>query len=116
MFGMYCPRSSRIEPDVGSPVLERRGRLPDVFKRECKVVMSIGIGGRQLDRGLVGRNRFLHSAGFVEHVAEIEISQRVPRINLDRRAIELLGGRVFLAVVIKSPKIDVSGGGTRVHI
>ena len=60
--------------------------------------------------GLVGLNRVLHASGFVEHIAEIEVSERIARVGLNGLAIVLFGEAEFLAIVVERAEIDVRGG------
>jgi hypothetical protein len=52
--------------------------------------------------------------GLVEHIAEIEVRQRIARIGFDGRAIVLFGQSVFLAIVVKRSQIDMSRGVGRI--
>ena len=77
--------------------------------------MRIGVGGSQLDGGLIGCDGFLDAAGLVEHVAQVEVGERIARIDLDGRAVVALGSRIFLPVVVESAEIDVRGSVIGIH-
>ena len=59
---------------------------------------------------MIGANRVRQAAGFVEHVAEIEISQRIAWIDLDGFAVEALSLRVIMAIVKKRAQVDIGSG------
>src|SRR4051794_34190875 len=67
--GMQGPRSGRVELDISLPVLESLARLADLLIGEGDVIMRIGVGRSQLQSCLVGKNGFLHAAGFIQHIA-----------------------------------------------
>ena len=54
-------------------------------------VDGIGVGRGQPNGGLVGRDRILEAAGFVEHVTQVEVCQRVARVGGHRQPIVRLG-------------------------
>src|SRR5712692_1880941 len=116
MFGMDGPGTGGVELHVGAPVLQRLARLAHLLVGQRDVVVRVSIGGRELNRGLIGVDGFLDASGFVEHVAQVEMGERVAWIDLDRRAVVLFGERVFLTVVIESAQIDVRRGVHGIHI
>src|ERR1017187_4028694 len=89
--GVYCPRAAGVELDVGLPVSERLARFADLFVGQRQIVVGVGVGGSQLQGGLVRKNSFLHAAGLVEHVAEIEVSERVARVGFNGLAVVFFG-------------------------
>ena len=89
---------------------KRPARLMLTFISERKVVVRIGVGGSQLDGRSVGSDGILDPAGLVQHVAQIEVRQRIARIGLDRQAVMLLGGDKILTVVIQRAQVDVCSG------
>ena len=58
---------------------------------------------------LVDLDRFLNASSFVENVAQIEVSQGIPRIGIDRLAVVRFRLQVILRVVVKRAQIDVRG-------
>ena len=110
------PRSGGVELDVGAPMLECLARLANFFVGEGDVVVRVGVGGRELDGGLVGGNGFLHPSGFVEHVPQVEVGEGIAGIDLDGRAVVLLGEQVFLPVVVERAQVDVRGGVIGIHV
>ena len=70
---MHGPRPGGIEFYVCLPVFESLARLANLLVRERKIVVCVGVGGSQLKSGLIGLNGFLHTAGLVEHVAQVEV-------------------------------------------
>src|SRR5579863_7512936 len=72
--------------------------------------MSVGIGGCKLQGGLVGLNGFLHPAGFIQYVAQVEVRQGIPWIGLDGLTVVPLRQRKVLAVVVKRTEINVGRG------
>ena len=97
-------------------MLESLARLAHFFVCEREIVMRVGVGGGQLDRHFVGLNRFLDASGFIENVAQIEISKSVPGIGLYGAAVVLFCQREILAIVVKRSKIDVSCGVRRFEL
>ena len=104
---MNRPRAARVEFDVRAPMGQRFAWLLDLFKRQRQIVMGVGVGGRQLQGSLVGLDRFLDAAGFVEDIAQVEVSQRITRIRLDRTPVMLFSLPVVLPVVKQSPDVNV---------
>src|SRR5215470_2950897 len=70
--------------------------------------MSVGVRRRQLKSSLVGLDRFLNASRLIEHIAQIEMSERIARVCFNRSTIVLLGQPVFLPVVIQRAEIDMS--------
>src|SRR3954454_12101488 len=97
-------------------MLKRAARLTQLLKSQREIVVRVRIGGSKLNSDLVGLNRFLYASGFVEHVAQIEISQGVAWIGLDGLPIVLFREPEFLPVVVKRPQIDVGRGVGRLQI
>ncbi len=64
---------------------------------------------------LIGVDGFLDASGFVEHVAQVKIGERVAWIDLNRRTVVPFGERVFLTVVIQRAQIDVRRGVNGIH-
>jgi len=96
MFGVYRPRARRVEFHVRTPVLQRFARLAPLLIGQGKVVVRVGVGRRQLNRGLISVDRFFHPPCLIQHIAQVEIGQRVARIDLDRRTVVPFRKRVFL--------------------
>ena len=90
-------------------MFESFARLAKLFIGQRYVVVRVGVGRSQLQGSLVGLNRFLHASGLVEHVAQIEVGERVARIGFEGLAIIRLSKREILAVVIKRAQINVRG-------
>src|SRR5579871_4707519 len=89
-------------------MLESFARLTHFLIREGKVVVRIGVCWSELDRDLVGKDRFLDASRLIEHVAEIEIGKRVTRIGLDRVPVMCLSQTELLPVVVERSQVDVS--------
>jgi hypothetical protein len=79
-----------------------------------KIVVGIGVGGRQLQSSVIGLNRFVDSSRLIEHIAEVEVSQRVTRVGFDGRTIMLFRETIFLAIVVERSDVDVSRGVSRI--
>ena len=88
-------------------MLERLAGFADFFEGQREIVVSVGIGGSELQGRLVGLNRFLHAPGLIEHIAEVEIRKGVARIGFNRLAVMLFREREILTVVIERAQIDV---------
>src|SRR6266567_1503695 len=112
--GMHRPRPGGVQLYISLPVLERLARLLHFFVSQSQIVVGICIGRSQLQCAQVSLDRVRHAAGFVEHVAKVEVGQSIARINVDGFAIVVFGGVVLLAIVVKGPQIDVSGGVLRI--
>ena len=80
---MDRPWTGVVELEIDLPVLQCLARFAQTLVSQRQVVMGVGICGGQLDRGLIGRNRFDDSAGFVQHIAEVEVGQRVAGVGSD---------------------------------
>src|SRR5579871_1236361 len=104
--GVNGPGSGVVEANISAPMRESAAGLADFFVGEREVVMSVGVGGSEQQGGFVRADRIRHAAGFIEHVAQIEIGQGVSRINVNGATIVLLRARVFLTVVIKRAQVD----------
>ena len=96
-----------VELHIGLPVFQRLARLADFFVGQRQIVMRVGVRRGELQGSLVGLDCFLHAAGFVEHIAQIEVRERVARIGFDGLAVVLLGEHEILAIVIERSQIDV---------
>src|SRR5258707_4418805 len=72
--------------------------------------MRVGVCGGQRDGGLISANGVWQASGFVEHVAEIEISQRVTRIDFYRLAVEAFSLHVIMAVIKECAPGDIGHG------
>src|SRR5260221_14654935 len=72
--------------------------------------MRVGVSGGQRDGGLISANGVWQASGFVEHVAEIEISQRVTRIDFYRLAVEAFSLHVIMAVIKERAQVDIGRG------
>ena len=116
MFGVDRPRPGGVELYVSAPVLQRFARLAHLLVGERDVVMRVRISGRELNGGLVSVDCFLDASGLVEHVAQVEIGERVARIDLNRRTVMPFGERVFLTVVVERTQVDVRGGMHGIHV
>src|ERR1700682_6777030 len=64
MFGVYGPGAGGVELHVGAPVLQRLARLADLLVGQCDVVVRVGVGGSELNRGLISVDGFLDASGF----------------------------------------------------
>src|ERR1700675_2310630 len=115
MFGVHGPGAGGVKLHVGTPVLQRLARLAYLLIGQCDVVVRVGVGGRELNRGLIRVDSFFDASGFVEYVAQVEIGERVAGIDLNRRTVVPFGERVFLAVVVQRAQIDVRGGVNGIH-
>src|SRR5262249_26304709 len=102
--------SGRVELYVGPPVLQSLARLLDLLVGKGQVVVSVSIGGRQLESRQVGANCVFHATGLVENIAQIKVRQGIAGVQLNGASIVLLGGFVILAVVVQGAEIDVGGG------
>ena len=105
--GVHRPGAGSVELDIGLPVFERLAGLADLFVGQRQIVVRVGVGGSELQGGLVSNNGFLHAAGLVEHVAEIEVSEGVARVGFNRLAVMLFREGEILAVVVERAQIDV---------
>ena len=84
--------------------------LSHLLISQCEVVMRVGVGGSQLNRNLVSLHRFLHPSSFVEHVAQVEIGERITGSGFDGAAVVLFRMAEFLPVVIQRAQIDMRRG------
>src|SRR5258708_32182697 len=110
MFGVNGRGGGGVELHVGAPVLQRLARFADFLVGQRDVVVRVSVGGRELNRGLISVDGFLDASGFVEHVTQVKIGERVAWIDLNRRTVVPFGERVFLTVVIQRAQIDVRRG------
>src|ERR1700687_5752868 len=107
--GMDCPWAGGVELYVSLPMLERLARFTDLLVGQRQIVMRIGVSGSELQGSFVGANGFLYSASLIEHVAEIEVSERVTRIGFNGLAVMLFGQSKILAVIVERSQINVRG-------
>src|SRR5262249_56281896 len=98
----------RIELGVSLPMAQGTARLASLFIGQRQVVVGVSVGRCQRDSVLVRANAVSQAAGFVQHVTQIEISQRVLGIHLDGFTVITLGQQVVVAIVVKRSQIDVS--------
>src|SRR5215472_6281338 len=77
------PGADRVQLGVGTPVAEGLARLARLLKSQGQVVMGVGIGWSQGNRGLISADGFGEASGFIEHVAQVEVSQSILEIDLD---------------------------------
>src|SRR6202521_3589174 len=71
MFGVYGPGAGGVELHVGAPVLQRLARLADLLVGQCDVVVRVGVGGSELNRGLISVDGFLDASGLAENVVQV---------------------------------------------
>ena len=79
------------------------------FIGERQIVMRIGVSRSQLDSRAISRDGIVDAIRFVEHVAQVEVRQRVTRIGLNRETVMLFGRNKILTVVIKRAEVDMRG-------
>src|SRR5262249_38361198 len=108
---MHRPGSGRVELYVGPPVLQSLARLLDLLVGKGQVVVSVSIGGRQLESRQVGANCVFHATGLVENIAQVKVRQGIAGVQLNGASIVLLGGFVILAGVVQGAGSCVGGGG-----
>src|SRR5271157_1818186 len=107
---MHRPGTRAVELEVNLPMRKRLSWLAETLISQRQVVMRIGIGGRQADGGGVSIHRFGDTARLVEHVAKVEVRQRIAGIGRHGVTVVLLTQDEVLPVVIQSAEIDVGGG------
>src|SRR5260370_10688657 len=105
-----------FEFGVAPPVAQSLARLTCLLKGQGQVVMGVGIGGSQGDGGLVSADAVGQASSLVEHVAEIEVRQRVLEINLDSFAVITLSQHIIVTVVVERAQVDVSSGMRRIEL
>src|SRR6202521_4870308 len=71
MFGVYGAGAGGVELHVGAPVLQRLARLADLLVGQCDVVVRVGVGGSELNRGLISVDGFLDASGLAENVVQV---------------------------------------------
>src|SRR5437763_6763432 len=96
---MDGPRAEGIELGVSAPVTQGAAGLLHFFVSQGKVIVRVSVSGRELDGLLVGAGRFGKAAGFIEHVAQVEVGQGIARVGGDGGAVVLLRSSVIAAVV-----------------
>src|SRR5271157_2942939 len=106
---MHCPGTCAVQLEVNLPMRKRLSRLAETFICQRQVVMRVGIGGRQADGGGVSGHSFGDAARLVEHVAKVEVRQRIAGIGRHGVTVVLLTQDEVLPVVIQSAQIDVGG-------
>src|SRR5450755_1693421 len=74
---MHRPWPGGVQLYIGAPMAESFARLFDLLVSQSQVVVGIGIGWRELQCRMVSLDRFRNASGFVEHVAQIEIGERI---------------------------------------
>src|SRR5262249_54922826 len=98
------------------PVMQSLPWLAGLFQRQGKVIVRVSVGGSQGDGRLVGANRVGQAPGLVQHIAQVEVGQRIARIDLYRLAVKTLGLNVVVAVVVKRSQVDVGGSVGRIKV
>ena len=98
---MHRPWPSSIELHISLPVFQRLARLFQLLVGERKVVVRVGVRRGQLQRTQIGLDRFRNTSRFVEHVAEIKVSQRVTRVGFNSAAVVLFRQGELLAIVVE---------------
>ena len=78
-------------------MLQSTARIAYLFIGERKIVMRVGVCRGELQRDLVNLDRFLNASSFVENVTEVEISERISRVGIDRLAVVRLCLQIILA-------------------
>src|SRR5437764_15343958 len=106
---MGRPGAGCIELSVGLPVLEGFPRLFTFFVRQRQIVMRVSVGRRELQSREISFDRLGYTPGFIEHISEIEMGQRVSGIDFYRAPIVIFRSPVVLPVVIERAKVDVGG-------
>src|SRR5271165_2252490 len=109
-LGVHRPGAGTVELDIRLPVFQSLAWLAQLFVGQGKIVVHVGVSRSQLQSGLVGLNRFFDAAGFVEDIAQIEVSECVSRVGFDGLAVVAFGEYKILAVVVEGAQIDVSRG------
>src|SRR5581483_10083214 len=110
IFGVRRPRSRCVQASVSAPVHQSIAELPHLLVGQRQVVVGVGVGRGEQQRGLIRLDRLFHPAGLVQHITYVEISQCVAGIGLDRLAVMPFCQTVVLAVVVKRAQVDVRGG------
>ena len=100
--GMHSPRTLGIQFQVGPPMLDREARLPGALIGERQVVVGIGVGGRKLQGRLIGSDCLYKALCLIQHVAKVEVSQRIAWIRLNSLTVVLFGQFVLRLVVVQS--------------
>src|SRR3954451_4371943 len=101
------PWTRPVQAYVGSPVFQRHARTTDFLVSQSQVVMGVSIRGREGEGAGVSANGFGDTSGFVEHVAQIEIGERITWIGFNRLSIMKFRPLIILPVVVERTKIDV---------
>ena len=79
--------------------------LAHAFMGERQVVVSVGVLRYELNGALVGGDRFGQALQLVQHIAQVEKSQRVVGVDLRGGAIALLGFVIAMLVVEQRPQV-----------
>jgi hypothetical protein len=104
---VHRPGAGGIQLHVGPPVVQSLARFFDLLVRQRQVVMRVGVGGSELQGGVIRLDGLVHAAGLIQNVAQIEVRQRVTRIDLDGAAVVFFRQRILPPVVAQSSQIDV---------
>src|SRR3984957_9146468 len=104
---MHRPRPRRIQLHIRPPVLQSLTRLANFLIGQRDVVMSIAVSGRELQRRVVSLDCLSDASSLIQHIAQIEISQSVARIDRNRGAVMLLRQSVILPVVMQRAQVDM---------
>ncbi len=103
----HGPGAHGVELGVSFPVLQGLARLAGFFKGQGQVVVGVSVSGRQSNGRLVRADGIRQAPGFVQHVAQVKVRQRVARVYFDRFAIIAFRQHVIMAVVAQCPQVDV---------
>src|SRR5215469_1122666 len=76
IFRVGTPRAVAVEPDIGAPMAESFAGLLEFLACECEVVVRVGVSRGKGNSRFVGLGGIGDTAGFVEHVAQIEVAER----------------------------------------
>src|ERR1041384_5353761 len=75
------PGAGAVQANISPPVFECHARTPHLLVGKGKIVMRIGVGRRERESAGVSADSFSDPTGLVEHIAQTELSQRIPRLG-----------------------------------
>src|SRR3954467_12081657 len=97
--GVSGPGGGLVQTKVGSPVVQRFAVVAGLFVGQCQIIVGVGVRGSELQRRLIDAYGFLQASSLVENVGQVEISQGISRIDLNRLPVVCLCLGVVLHVV-----------------
>jgi hypothetical protein len=112
--GMIRPGPDGIQLEILCPVSESLAPLRCSFKSQCKVVVSVCVGGDEPNCGTVSVDSFGEPLQFVQHVAEVEEGESVVGVRLGGAPVQILGTLEFALVIADGAEVDGGRGVVRV--